>query len=262
MARLPVGGGVELEVHLAGERLGDASRWTALYLHGFGSKQSGEKASYFRRRLTEEGISFCSFDFRGHGDSGGELGTLTFSQGLEDLARVRAWLAERGHGRIVLFGSSLGGATALAGAARDPAGVEACLLLAPAVGMARALERWAGPERLETWRQEGRIRYSSELVEADLSWEIVADLRRHDFGAIARTLSVPALIVQGGLDASVDFRDVLDFVAAAPDGRVDLVLWGDGDHRLLDRLPEVWRRMRAFLVRRGLLGGNPAADHP
>jgi len=254
MARVAVGGVVELAVLLAGRRPAGPEGWTALYLHGFGSSQSGEKATFFRERLTSESIPFCSFDFRGHGGSDGDLGELTFSRCLEDLARVRAWLAERGHERLVLVGSSMGGATALAETARDPAGVEACLLIAPAVAMARGLERWAGADRLAVWQREGRIRYSSELVDADLSWEIVADLRRHDFREVARALSVPTLVVQGGRDASVDYRDVLDFVAAAREGLVDLVLWGDGDHRLIDRKPEVWRRMRDFLVRRGLLG--------
>lgn len=249
---------MELEVRLSDERPPRPGGWTALYLHGFGSRQAGDKATYFRERLRAENIPFCSFDFRGHGASGGVLGELTFSRSLEDLARVRAWLAERGHERIVLFGSSMGGATALAGAARDPTGVAACLLIAPAVGMAAGLERWAGAERLERWRREGRIRFENELVETDLAWEIVSDLRRHDFRALARDLSVPTLIVQGGSDASVAPGDVLDFVAATRPGVVDLTLWGDGDHRLLDRKDEIWARMRAFLVRRGLLGGEGA----
>ena len=47
---------------------------------------------------------------------------------------------------MVLIGSSMGGATALWHAARRPAEVLASLLIAPAVGMGRGLERWAGEE--------------------------------------------------------------------------------------------------------------------
>lgn len=262
MARLKVGDAVELEVRLSDERPPPPGGWTALYLHGFGSRQAGDKASFFRERLLEEDIPFCSFDFRGHGASGGELGELTFSRNLEDVARVRSWLAERGHERIILFGSSMGGAIALAAAALAPSGVAACLLIAPAVGMAAGLERWAGPDRLERWQREGRIRYESALVATDLAWEVVADLRRWDFRSVARDLAVPTLIVQGGRDASVAPRDVLEFVAATRPGIVDLVLWGDGDHRLLERKGEIWQRMRSFLERRGLLGLERAQEPP
>ncbi len=67
---------------------------------------------------------------------------------------------------------------------------------------------------------------------------------------------MPALILQGRNDASVDFRDVLDVAAAAPPGLVDLVLYGDGDHRLADRMDELWRQMLDFLRRRALLAGT------
>lgn len=253
MERVAVDGGVTLAVRLEPPPGGARVDWTLLYLHGFGSKQSGEKGEFFRARALAAGLPFCSFDFRGHGGSDGRLGELTFGRTLEDLDRIRGWLAERGHERVVLFGSSMGGATALAHAARRPAGVAACLTIAPAIAMERELERWAGPERFAEWQRAGTIRFTSELVEVDLGWEIVEELRRHDFQRIAGDLGVPALVVQGRQDASVDFREVLDFVARTRPGLVDLVLWGDGDHRLLDRRSEIWKECLAFLARRALL---------
>ena len=67
-----------------------------LYLHGFGSHQAGEKAEFFRARAREAGIPFCSFDFQGHGASGGVLAELTLTRNLADVARVRALLAWAG----------------------------------------------------------------------------------------------------------------------------------------------------------------------
>ena len=84
-----------------------------LYLHGFGSSQDGDKATYFRSRAAAAGLAFCSFDFRGHGESGGALGDLTFSHALADAEAAFAWLRERWAGPVVLFGSSMGGAVAL-----------------------------------------------------------------------------------------------------------------------------------------------------
>ncbi len=236
--------------------------WTFLYLHGFGSRQSGEKASHFRQRARAARLPFCSFDFRGHGESQGELGATTFARQLEDVACVRRHLAAVGFDQVVLIGSSMGGATALLHAAADPGGVAACLLIAPAVGLAREVERLGESGGLEAWRRDGALRLRTELVEADLGWTFAEDARNRDFLALARALTTPTLVLQGRNDRSVDFRDVLDFAAAAPPGRLDLVLYGDGDHRLADRLDELWTRMLDFLRRRGLLPHGNEDEKP
>ena len=257
--RRPLAGGVALAARFERPAAAGGPGWSFLYLHGFGSRQSGEKANHFRARALAAGAPFCSIDFRGHGESDGSLDATTLSRHLEDVERAREFLAGGGYARVVLIGSSMGGATALLHAARHPAEVAACLLIAPAVGLGRELERGAGSAWLEKWRREGAMRVEGELADADLAWGFAEDLRGHDFFAAARALAAPTLVLQGRNDASVDFRDVLDVVAAAPPGLVDLVLYGDGDHRLVDRLDELWQRMLDFLARRGLLDPASAA---
>jgi pimeloyl-ACP methyl ester carboxylesterase len=166
---------------------------------------------------------------------------------------VRGWLAARGRERVVLFGSSMGGATALWFADADPGGILAAVHVAPAVGMLGGLERWAGAGGLERWRREGTIRFRNEMVEADLGWELVEDLRRRDVDALARRTRVPTLFLQGRRDATVDWRDVARFAAAAPPGAIELVLYEDGDHRLTDRKDELWRRALDFLCQHSAL---------
>lgn len=220
-----------------------------VYLHGFGSTQSGEKATYFRAQALSAGWAFCSFDFRGHGASDGSMRELTFTRNLDDLHAVRSWLAEKGFGRIALFGSSMGGAVALWNAALQPAGVVAAALIAPAVGMAAGMERWAGPERFERWRRDGAMRYESELVRADLGWEMIDDLRRYDTGELARLYQTPSVIFQGQLDSSVDWRDVAGFADRTAPGVVELRLFADGNHRLTDRKTLLWDEAAAWFHR-------------
>ncbi len=224
-----------------------------LYLHGFGSVQGGEKAEYFRARAGELGVPFCSFDFQGHGESGGSLRDLTLSRNLEDTARVHDYLGSRGLGTVVLIGSSMGGATALWHAARRPGQVLAGLHLAPAIGMRAGLERWAGEEGLVRWRREGFARFTNEFVDADLGWELLVDLRRYDAEVLLAAYRTPTLVLQGMLDASVDYRDIVRFAARAPGGLIRLQLFPDGDHRLTDRKDELWRLMLDFLVARRCL---------
>jgi len=247
--RVAVGAaGERLAVRLA-EPASGAANPVVLYLHGFGSRQDGEKATYFRERAVGEGWAFCSFDGRGHGDSDGALRDLTMTRNLEDVAAVHAWLRERGHERIVLFGSSMGGATALWHVARAPAEIVAAALVAPAVGMAAEMERWAGPERLARWERDGVVRYASEVVESDLRWGLIEDLRRFDLAELAAALRTPTLIFQGQRDTSVEWRDVAAFAALARPGIVELRLYADGDHRLTDRKGRLWDAAAAWYRR-------------
>lgn len=211
-----------------------------VYAHGFGSTQGGEKAELFRVRALARGWAFCSFDFRGHGASGGSMRGLTFSRNLADLAAVRALVAQRGIARVALFGSSMGGAVALWSAALDPVGVVATAQIAPALGMAAGMERWAGPVRLDQWRREGEIEFGNALVSARLGWELMDDLRRYPADELARRHVVPTVLFQGRLDDTVDWRDVAAFAERASPGSVDLRLFDDGDHRLLDRKESIW----------------------
>jgi pimeloyl-ACP methyl ester carboxylesterase len=242
-----------IAVRLVLPRAREAPRFAVLYLHGFGSAQSGEKAVYFRARALENGWPFCSFDFQGHGESGGTLRELTFSRNLDDVARVHDFLAERKLGRVILMGSSMGGATALWHAARRPGAVVAGLHIAPAIGMRRALERWAGPRGMERWRREGLIRYANGQTETELDWDLMEDLRRFDVEVLAAGGRTPTLLLQGKGDKSVDYRDVVRFVARAPGGFIELRLYDDGDHRLVDRKPELWAEMMRFLKERRVI---------
>lgn len=258
----PDGGASHLAVRLARPAGGARSRFAFLYLHGFGSQQSGEKADFFRRSAVAAGIPFCSFDFQGHGDSGGGLRDLTFSRNLSDLAAVHDFLSAQGLGSVVLIGSSMGGAAALWHAVRRPEAVLASLLIAPAVGMGRGLERWAGPEGLERWRREGSIRYANALVEAELGWGLVADLRRFDLETLSTSYRTPTLVLQGKLDETVDYREVTRFVARSPGGHIRLRLYDEGDHRLTGLKEELWGEMCEFLAQRRILPAAPAPSGP
>ena len=246
---VPRGGGAaaSLSLRLAAPE-GLARQPGILYLHGFGSAQAGEKADFFRERALAAGYRFASFDFRGHGQSGGSLADLTLSRNLEDLELVRA---ELGWERFALIGSSMGGATALWYAAKHPQRVAAALVIAPALEMEKGLLTWAGPERAERWEREGKLRFDNGSVDSDLSWPLIEDLRRHPSIRIPEKLQTPTLIFQGRMDASVPYADVVDFVARCRYRKIELRLYADGDHRLTDRKEDLWRGMADWLERPG-----------
>ncbi len=118
--------------------------------------------------------------------------------------------------------------------------------------MAAGMERWAGPEGVEQWRATGRREFSHELVTCELGWELLEDLWTYDLDQLAASLACPALILQGKNDTSVDWRAVTEFAAACQRAAVELHLFGDGDHRLVDRLDHLASLVFGFLAARGL----------
>ena len=224
-----------------------------LYLHGFGSEQSGEKAELFRQRVLAAGFGFCSFDFQGHGLSGGEMTGLTLTRNLEDVARVHALLRDRGCGRLILLGSSMGGGTALWYSALHPEEIVAGLHIAPALELEKGLLAWAGPERARAWEEPGRIRFQNDLVSCELGWSLIEDLRAHPTETLLARYRTPALLLQGRLDTSVSWRSVLDFTTRCTFQGIELHLFADGDHRLTDRKERLWELMAEFLRGRALI---------
>jgi pimeloyl-ACP methyl ester carboxylesterase len=248
MERLPIVENGREVSHLAVRFDGGATdRPCILYLHGFGSEQTGEKADFFRRQALEEGFSFCSFDFQGHGQSGGDLRGLTLTRNLADVRRVHGFLRDRGHERLILLGSSMGGGTALWYSAFHPEDIVAGLHIAPALEMDRGLLTWAGPERARLWEETGTIHFQNEWVSCELGWPLIEDLRAHPLETLLTRYRTPCLLLQGKQDTSVSWRSVLDFATRCAFREIELHLFIDGDHRLTDRKDRLWELMMEFL---------------
>lgn len=235
----------------------EPSRTAVLYLHGFGSGQEGTKAAFFRRRAVAEGLAFCSFDFQGHGESGGAMFDLSLSRNLADVGTVHGELERRGYRELVLMGSSMGGGTALWYAALHPGAATAAAHVAPSVALHEGLLRRVGPDDARRWEREGRLELVSELVTCELGWGLIEDLRAYPLERLKSIYRTPTLICQGKNDTSVPWERVLEFVTECAYEELELHLMADADHRMIDRLDHVWRLMRAFLASRGLVDDPP-----
>lgn len=226
-----------------------------LYMHGFGSDQSGTKGDFFRQRFLNAGIAFCSFDFQGHGESGGGMFDLSLTRNISDIARVHGFLRAQGFERLLLMGSSMGGGSALWYAANHPEDVAAAVHIAPSMELHEGLMRWVGPENTKKWEREGRILFEHELVSCELSWNLIEDLRSFRMDRLKTNYRTPTLIFQGKKDRSVPWDKVVDFVVGCEYEGLELHLMADADHRLLDRLDHVWRSLHQYLVTQELVNG-------
>lgn len=224
-----------------------------VFLHGFGSDQEGEKAQFLRERALENGLAFCTFDFRGHGKSGDDMRGLTIDRNIEDLKAIQAMLAGRGHDRLGLIGSSMGGFTAIWHSALSPDGIACGMHIAPAFGMDEGFLLWAGPEKTMQWQKDGVVDFGNDFVSCELGWGWIADLKSRQTARLLPLYKTPTLILQGKHDESVPWRGVLAFATQCRYEGIDLHLFADGDHRLTDRKDRLWDLMWEFLRGRGLL---------
>lgn len=153
--------------------------------HGLLSSMASEKYLRLAGALTGRGIALCRFDFRGCGESGGDLAASTLSHRLRDLQAVIAWARRqpRCDGRLALMGSSMGGFLSVCAAAEDR-------------GIA-ALATWAAPAALH-----GLLERPREVFASGLGEPFLAELRA------GRLLEAPegvghVLVVHGDADETV-----------------------------------------------------------
>ncbi|HYX24687.1 MAG TPA: alpha/beta fold hydrolase, partial [Thermoanaerobaculia bacterium] len=186
---------------------------------------------------------------------GGDLTGLTLTRNLEDVARVHDLLRSRGHDRLILLGSSMGGGSALWYSALHPEEIAAGLHIAPALEMDQGLLAWAGAEGARRWQETGTIHFANDLVSCELGWGLIEDLRAHPLDRLLAEYRTPCLLLQGKRDTTVAWRGVADFATRCAFSGIELHFFADGDHRMIDRKERLWGLMGEFLRGRGVLEG-------
>ncbi|MFQ5859890.1 MAG: alpha/beta hydrolase [Anaerolineae bacterium] len=98
------------DVAIHGIHLGERDDVLLVYCHGLFSSKNYRRVPRFVESLSED-FDAISFDFRGHGDSGGRC-TLGREE-TRDLKAVIDYARQQGYRTIVAIGASMGGATVL-----------------------------------------------------------------------------------------------------------------------------------------------------
>lgn len=204
-----------------------------LFIHGLGSHRRGEKARYFAGQFNAAGRSFAALDLRGHGDSDGSVRALTMTRLLADVSVAASWTAARSAtGRTALIGASMGAAVAAWHAARQPMSTEALVLLAPSLHFPASLARTLDAAALERWRATGVQRFSSTWIDLEIGCDLLDDAARYAPAELCAQLATPALLMHGLHDTTISWEESAAFLRTGTRAPLDLLLVGDGDHRL------------------------------
>lgn len=242
----PAGGHLRGAIDLTG------TTSTLLYVHGFGSDHTGEKAQALHAACLAHGYSYAAFDFHAHGGSSGNMLDLRASRLLEDLDVIRDYLRTRGVERLFLVGSSMGGFASSWFALRRPDAVSAVALLAPAFHFLHGKLFQLDDDERRRWQHDGRRRFRNQWLDVELSWEFVAERDQFDPAHLAADWRTPALIFHGLNDDVVPWQDSLRLVEQSPFPTLELRLWRDGDHRLTTYRTEIAHEACRFFARHGV----------
>ena len=217
-------------VQLAWARLEGRSP-TLVFLPGFRSDMTGDKAASLAAFCAERGQAMLRFDYSGHGASGGNFEAGTIGTWAADALCAIDRLTE---GELVLVGSSMGGWIALLTALARPERTAALVGIAAAPDFSELLmwQRFSFEQRA-TLMQTGVLHLPSQYGDpTPVTRVLIEDGRTHLLltGPIALHCKVRLLHGQADPDVPWDIALTIADQVAGPDVQVTLVK--DGDHRL------------------------------
>lgn len=249
--RLDRGDGVEL----AWERL-DGRAPTLVFLPGFRSDMTGDKASALAAFCAERGQAMLRFDYSGHGASGGRFEDGTIGRWTDDaLAAIDRLTA----GPLLLVGSSMGGWIALLVALARRERIAALVGIAAAPDFTEALmwEAMTFEERATVMR-DGVLHVPSGYGDPyPVTRALIEDGReRLLLGGEPMAIGCPVRLLHGQRDPDVPWEMALRIAEQVESGDVRTVLVKDGDHRLSRPQDlELLRRVVGALIAEGGSGG-------
>ena len=224
--RLDRGNGTEI----AWIRL-DGAGPSVVFLPGFRSDMTGDKATALAEFCTERGSGLLRFDYSGHGASGGDFLDGTIGAWTADALAAIDTLTT---GKLILAGSSMGGWIALLAAIARPDRVAALVGIAAAPDFTQRL-MWdaMAPAERATLQRDGVLYVPSQYGDpTPITKALIEDGARHAVLTGRIPIRCPIRLLHGQADPDVPWELALriDEQAETPDVRVILVK--DGDHRL------------------------------
>ncbi len=224
--RLDRGNGIEL----AWVRL-DGVGPTVVFLPGFRSDMTGDKATALSAFCAERGVGMLRFDYSGHGASSGDFLDGTIGAWAADaLAAIDALTS----GPLILVGSSMGGWIALLTAIARSNRVAALVGIAAAPDFTQRL-MWdsMAPSERAVLERDGVLYVPSQYgAPTPITLRLIQDGANHLVLNGPMPIRCPVRLLHGQADPDVPWELALRIAenVETPDVRVTLVK--DGDHRL------------------------------
>ena len=204
---------------------------TVVFLPGFRSDMTGDKATALAAFCAERGQAMLRFDYSAHGASGGRFEDGTIGRWTDDAIAVIDRLTD---GLLVLVGSSMGGWIALLAALARPDRVAALIGIAAAPDFTEAL-MWQAMtvEQRNTLIRDGVLDRPSQYGEPyPITRALIEDGRTRLLLHAPIALDCPVRLLHGQDDPDVPWELALRIAERVTGRDVQVILVKDGDHRL------------------------------
>jgi len=204
---------------------------TFFYLHGWASSPQSNKAQLFKQCFEQYGLNLQIPDLNQN-----DFFHLTLTRQIQ---QVQALLP---NSPVTLFGSSLGGLTALWLAERQPQ-IQRLVLLAPALNFLNHCITVMGEAQYAQWRKQGKLAvyHYAEQCERLLSYDFIQDIHQYVDTDLQRP--IPTLILHGRFDEIISIQTARDFATSRP--WIQLKEF-DSDHGLNDVSLQLWQAAEEF----------------
>jgi pimeloyl-ACP methyl ester carboxylesterase len=217
-------------VKLAWAKL-DGREPTVVFLPGFRSDMTGDKATALASFCQQSGNAMLRFDYSGHGASGGQFEAGTIGIWTQDALTAIDRLTD---GPLILAGSSMGGWIALLCALARPDRIAALVGIAAAPDFTDALMSQAFSFKQRTrLMQDGVVHLPSQYGDpTPITRALIEDGRNHLLLSAPIAVECPVRLLQGQADPDVPWETAVRIAALVTSADVEVTLVKDGDHRL------------------------------
>lgn len=175
----------------------EGSSSVVILAHGYLSDKESRTNAKLSKMLNKAGISTMAFDIYGHGESEGDVESLTITKAVENVLAVYDFAKSRRYKRIGLSGSSFTGIVSLIAATKRE--FSALSLKCPVFDSKTLWDRRHGKKKIEEWKKKGY------LVQFGKRWryEAYEDASGYDMKKIASGITAPTLVIHGDKDRTV-----------------------------------------------------------
>jgi pimeloyl-ACP methyl ester carboxylesterase len=204
---------------------------TVVFLPGFRSDMTGDKATALDAFCAQRGHAMLRFDYSGHGASGSRFEDGTIGRWARDAETAIDRLTD---GKLILVGSSMGGWIALLAARARPERIAALVGIAAAPDFTDNL-LWPALSFTQRarLRQDGVIHLPSQYGEpTPITLDLIEDGRNHLLLGAPIPLTCPVRLLHGQADPDVPWEVSLRLAERIEGSDVQVTLVKDGDHRL------------------------------
>lgn len=197
-----------------------------LFLHGFLSGKDSKKTHAIIEAIKEDIVCFA-IDFRGHKESTGNISEITLTGCLDDAKAAIDFLCDQPEVdpiRLGVYGSSLGGTTAIHLCAENPA-IKALVLVAAVGDFKDLYTHEFSPESITLWQEQGSTEFHNlelgSTVKIDSTF--LTDTCAYDGYDAARKIAAKTLICHGDNDDVVPLHHAKKLKTAIPDATLKVI---------------------------------------